>query len=123
MAGMTFELLNRLSMEKIAKNQKPLLFLMLKSRLSSDFRRTVKISELAEEYNVSVITIERMFKKELNITPAKFRIISKMNHAEELLKHSSLSIKEIAYELGYCHQFHFSNEFRRISGAFARSVP
>ena len=54
--------------------------------------------------------------KNLMSTPVKFRILSKMNHAEELLKHSNLSIKEIAYELGYCHQFHFSNEFRRISG-------
>lgn len=116
MAGMAFELLNRLSMFKIRTDRKSLLFQMVKSRLSSDFRRAVKVSSLAEEFNISVITLERMFKKELNTTPAKYRISRKISRAQELLEHSNLSTKEIAYELGYCHQFHFSNEFRRVTG-------
>ncbi|MGN1365375.1 MAG: helix-turn-helix domain-containing protein [Victivallis vadensis] len=27
-----------------------------------------------------------------------------------------MSVKEIAYRLGYCNQFYFSEEFKRITG-------
>jgi len=43
--------------------------------------------------------------------------------ARELLRHTDASVKEIAFQLGYCHQFHFANEFTRLAGMSPGPIP
>ena len=58
----------------------------------------------------------RLFRARLSITPNRYRIERKMARAQYLLTHTDLSIKEIAFSLGYCNQLYFSQEFHRITG-------
>ena len=39
-----------------------------------------------------------------------------MEQAKYLLNQDQLSLKEIAYQLGYCNEFYFSQEFLRVIG-------
>lgn len=116
MAGRTFALLNRLSMMKRGQDENSMLFQMAKARLSSDFEHPLNIADLAAELRVSQSTVDRMFRDKIHISPRNYRIKCKIETAKELLQNTDLSSKEISVRLGYCNQFHFSNEFSRLVG-------
>ncbi len=116
MAGRTLALLTRLAALRNGGEPESPLFRQAKARLGADFDRPLVVSELAAELRISQSTLERMFKKRLRMTPREFRIRARLARARELLLGDSLSIKEIAYRLGYCNPFHFTNEFTRVNG-------
>jgi AraC-like DNA-binding protein/mannose-6-phosphate isomerase-like protein (cupin superfamily) len=121
LAARTIALLYRLSAMIPVKNENMMTFRMAKERLSSRFDSQFSIISLATELRVSPSTIERIFQKKLGIPPREYRIQSKMKYAKELLKNTNMSCKEISFELGYCNQFHFSNEFRRLNDISPRN--
>ena len=93
-----------------------MLFNLMKSYIGNNFSKDFELKMLADEFKISVRTINRMFNKHLGITPLQYRRQRRFFVACELLRHNDLSIKEIADELGYCNQFHFSREFTRLAG-------
>jgi AraC-like DNA-binding protein len=48
--------------------------------------------------------------------PSRRLILKKMNRAVELLLSGDWKVKQVAYELGYATQFHFSSVFKRHFG-------
>jgi AraC family transcriptional regulator len=58
----------------------------------------------------------RLFKKHMGVTPHEYILRRRMETAQLLLKHSTLSIKEIAERLVFSDQYHFSNYFKKCSG-------
>ena len=60
--------------------------------------------------------MSRNFKKKFGCTPREYRIACRMEQAKYLLNQDQLSLKEIAYQLGYCNEFYFSQEFLRVIG-------
>lgn len=71
---------------------------------------------LEERLNVSRSTLCRLFRTGAGINPRAYWISRRLERAELLLLRSELSVKEIAYRLGYSSQFHFTNEFSRYRG-------
>ncbi|MCH4887038.1 AraC family transcriptional regulator [Acidaminobacter sp. JC074] len=53
------------------------------------------------------------FKETLGITPLRYLIQIRMRQAVELLRSRSLTIKEIAYDLGYSDPYNFSVAFKK----------
>jgi len=78
--------------------------------------RRVRLRELAERYNTSVRTLERSFKKETGVPPIVYHRRLRIKRAELLLRHSMLSVAQIAERLGFNSQFHFSSIFKRELG-------
>lgn len=72
------------------------------------------LKALETKLNVSRSTLCRLFKSAKGMSPRAYWIRRRVERAEFLLLHSDFSIKEIAYQLGYSSQFHFSNEFSRF---------
>jgi len=58
-----------------------------------------------------------LFKAATGLSPKQYMMQRKMKRAAELLDESFLSVKEIAADLGFDHQSHFSREFKKHSGA------
>lgn len=116
MSGRTLALLTRLAACRQEEGEHSLLFRLAKDRLASDLEHPLSITDLAEELKSSKSTLERLFRKRLKMTPREFRIRRRIAAARELLRHTDASVKEIAFQLGYCHQFHFANEFTRLAG-------
>ena len=48
------------------------------------------------------------------MSPKKYLLNQRMEHARRLLIHSTDSIEEIAAQTGYADRFHFSKVFRRF---------
>jgi AraC-like DNA-binding protein len=73
------------------------------------------MAALCAEVGVSVRTIERAFRKEVGIDFESWRRQVRLTKAVELLV-SGCSVKETAFEIGYCQPSAFVEMFRRTFG-------
>lgn len=79
------------------------------------YKRSFTLDELAAHSCVSKYHLLRTFKKHTGITPFLFQTQLRLNAARTLIfQHRSLT--EIAYELGFADQAHFTNTFKRYAG-------
>lgn len=73
--------------------------------------------ELAQMTNVSVKTAETKFKAAFGKTIHQYIIDFKINEARAYFdKFSGISVKEVAYNLGFCDEYHFSKQFSKHTG-------
>ncbi|WP_342756643.1 AraC family transcriptional regulator [Kineothrix sedimenti] len=70
------------------------------------------IDELAEKFNYNKDYMSRMFKKHLGVSPRKYINGMKILKAKEYLCRFDLSIKEIAYKLGFKDEKYFMKLFK-----------
>ena len=89
---------------------------LIRERLESNLDLPVSIASLAEEFHLKPVVMRRNFRKKFGCTPREYRIACRMEQAKYLLNQDQLSLKEIAYQLGYCNEFYFSQEFLRVIG-------
>jgi transcriptional regulator GlxA family with amidase domain len=79
-------------------------------------------SVLAEKCGVSLRTLERFFLNYSGTNPRAWLDEQRQRRAIELLKHG-LSVKEVANQLAYKDQRHFSHAFKRRNGHAPRQHP
>jgi AraC-like DNA-binding protein len=91
--------------------------LRAKNYLDSRVDGTVTTADLGRAMGRSPAHALRLFKKEMGISPHAYFLNRKIEEAKVLLLHSHLTVKEIAYRLGFADEFHFSNAFKRKTGA------
>lgn len=60
--------------------------------------------------------LSRLFSSVEGLTIEKYIIHQKIEKAKELLAYNELSIKEIAFQLGYSSVQHLSNQFKKVTG-------
>ena len=115
-AGLTLELLMTLS-EAIPRPQEKSLFLRLAcEKLSGNFEHPESIASIAWTLGMNERTFSRLFRAQMNQSPHRYRMQRRMEAACELLTQTGFSVKEIAFQLGFCNSFYFCNQFRRIHG-------
>jgi AraC-like DNA-binding protein len=85
-------------------------------RMSLYYYRHWRIEELARLAGISVPQYFRSFKHATGLTPMCWLRRERMHQAKRRLTETADSIKEIAEQVGYCDQFHFSRDFRRSAG-------
>ncbi|MBI3506605.1 MAG: GlxA family transcriptional regulator [Proteobacteria bacterium] len=76
----------------------------------------ISIAEIAERSGMSSRQIERLFLRYLEMSPARYYLSMRIDHARELLLYSDRSILEVAVSTGFTSTSHFSHWFRRFSG-------
>ena len=83
-------------------------------------RRFIELQFLNEEsihtyiknLNISEKWFRSAFSEKYGISPLKFRQQLVLERAQRLLKNTNLSVKEIAFQLGYDNQNYFSRAFK-----------
>lgn len=76
---------------------------------------------LAEMSNVSLKTAEKKFKSMFGITIHQYILNFKVNEAISYFeKYPEISIKEVAYNLGFYDEYHFSKQFKKSLGISPR---
>ncbi len=76
----------------------------------------IKVVDLAKAANISVSTLERMFKEHMGITPKKFILQAKISTACEHLVMSKRSIKAVGSAIGYEDHANFTRAFKKLMG-------
>ena len=116
LVGLSYRFCTALSMLLPRNEPDNLLLSRARMILESSFEKKVTISALASELRCSPSFLNKLFRRELGTTPMQYRLEKKIACARYLLCSTTLTVKEIAFQLGYCDPFYFSGEFRRITG-------
>ncbi|TYL48897.1 GlxA family transcriptional regulator [Marinomonas sp. IMCC 4694] len=74
------------------------------------------IDEIAALVGISRRQIERLFKINVGVTPARYYLELRLNQARQLIQQSSLSIFEISIACGFVSSAHFSRTYHRFFG-------
>lgn len=88
--------------------------------LEADTRREVPLEEIAARLGYSYHGFRKRFRRLVGMSPAKYRGIRSIDRACELMADGTRSDRDIASELGYCDEFHFSHRFKEITGRTPR---
>jgi transcriptional regulator GlxA family with amidase domain len=84
--------------------------------LQQNCQQNIKMQTLAEKFGLNVRSFNRRFRMAAHKTPVEYLQEVRINRARELLKHSNLSIAEIAFATGYNDVSYFTGLFRRLHG-------
>lgn len=69
--------------------------------------------EIARAINTSVRNLERMFKRNLRVSPAKYYLSLRLEKARELLMHTNVSTLDVALQCGFSSSSYFARCFQR----------
>jgi AraC-like DNA-binding protein len=78
--------------------------------------KAISVSELADMLDVSREHLSRVFSEQTGYTPHEYIMRQRMYIACQMLHETNLSIKEIAYKLGYERPVNFTRAFTRFVG-------
>lgn len=78
------------------------------------------IGEVAEQAFLAPSALTRQFRQETGMSVGQYVDGLILARAEQLLKSSSLSIREISESLGFCDQFYFARRFKEKTGISPR---
>lgn len=84
--------------------------------LDMHLEKKIDFSLINKEIPYSQAYMVRLFKKHMGVTPHEYILRRRLETAQLLLRHSTLSIKEIAERLVFSDQYHFSNYFKKCFG-------
>lgn len=71
---------------------------------------------LSEELDQDYKHISTVFSEITGTTIEKFHIRHKIERVKELIVYDQLSLKEIAFQLGYSSEAYLSNQFKKVTG-------
>lgn len=89
----------------------------LTSLFFSDLSRPWTNEEMAQSVNLSVPHLNRLFKIQTGMPPARFLRELRLELAARLLRETFLSVKEIRFKTGFYDKSKFIKEFKKKYGA------
>ncbi|WP_160331178.1 helix-turn-helix domain-containing protein [Bradyrhizobium macuxiense] len=92
-------------------------FRSIREFVESNIADCIRLEDLAAICGVSSEHLIRMFKSSLGTSPHRYVVGLRINLAKRLLTDPRNSLADIARQCGFAHQQHFTNTFRRMTGA------
>lgn len=74
------------------------------------------VTELSETAGLSARQLERLFKRYLDTTPARYYLSLRIDRARELLIYTNQPIIDVAVAVGFASTSHFAQWFKRFHG-------
>lgn len=90
------------------------------SFIESNFQRDITIEEIAAFCGLNRSYFGKVFRETMGESPQAFLLHYRMARAAQLLKETKLSIGEIAQQVSYDNQLHFSRAFKNVHGVSPR---
>jgi len=76
----------------------------------------ITVHDVATHVDMGYEKFRKLFTQHYNISPGNYIIDNRIFNSQKLLTNSELSIKEVAYKLGYVDAYTFSKQFKKITG-------
>ncbi|WP_223670527.1 helix-turn-helix domain-containing protein [Kangiella shandongensis] len=82
--------------------------------MESNYLGNLKVSDYAALTGRSLSTFTREFKRLYGTSPNKWLIQKRLEKSSELLEKTSMSVTEVAMEVGYENVSHFIKAYKRL---------
>lgn len=82
--------------------------------------RELSLDYISQKFFISVPYVSKQFKEKTGVTFSRFVTQKRVALAQELLTDTSLSISQIALDVGYKDVYYFSHVFKRVVGKSPR---
>jgi AraC-like DNA-binding protein len=82
-------------------------------RLLQDLAHPPSVGELAQSIGLSPNNFSQRFRRRFDLPPQRYVQQHRLNRSRQLLRETELSVKEIAFHLGYHDAAHFSRQFKQ----------
>jgi AraC family transcriptional regulator len=89
--------------------------------LQDTFTEEFDLERVSVAANLSKYHLDRVFKRATGLRPNAYVAMLRVDRAKNLLAHTSSPIADIALNLGFADQSHFSNVFKQFSGLSPRA--
>ena len=99
-----------------ASPQIPAMVEQAKKYMESAIEKDISMPHVACHLNVSYATFRHTFKKYTGLSPAQYFINLRLHRAKELLRSTSIPIKEISYRLHFETPEYFTSIFKKRIG-------
>jgi AraC family transcriptional regulator len=96
----------------LATNRLRLVIRYIDDHLQED----ISLMDLAKVVNLTPDHFGSAFKASIGKTPHRYHIERRIHRAKELLLDATLTIAEVAHEIGFSSQSHFTASFHQITG-------
>ncbi len=96
--------------------QPPPNIMIARGLLERELNQPLRLRDVARKTGTSPEHLCREFKKIFGISPLHYRLQMRITAAERLLAYSTRPLKDIAAELGFTDEHHFSKTFKKING-------
>lgn len=90
---------------------------LVRDRIEARLGESLTIEELAREAGLSRFHFARAFKKATGLPPHRYVTLRRVERAKGLLRHSDLPLADVALEVGFSNQAHFTDRFHRLTGS------
>ena len=87
--------------------------------IDENYKRNISLSELASIMNISTMYFSNYFKEVFRISPKQYILNKKLSESQRLLLTTDMTVKEIAYALGFKEESYFSEFFSQRMGISA----
>ena len=84
--------------------------------INEHYNENITIEQLAKMENMSVSYFRSVFKKTTGVAPSKYILLKRIDAACFYFEHHNISIKEVAFTVGYTDPLYFSKVFKKITG-------
>ena len=84
--------------------------------IESNYIRTILVEEIAACTGLSTDYFSRMFKHFTNLSPVEYIKNVRLAKAAELLRQPSMSVSQVALEVGFEDPGYFSRQFKQTLG-------
>lgn len=89
---------------------------IIRETIDYRFNKKISLSELASGLYISKDYLRQVFRKEYGLSPMRYMIQKRIEHACHLLKGANMSISEVAQQCGFDDPYYFSRLFKKIMG-------
>jgi AraC-like DNA-binding protein len=81
--------------------------------LGANLDRRMLVGHVAGKLGVGYEAFRKKFSKAYGISPKAYRVSRRLDKAEVLIRHTDMSIKEIAASLGYPNDSDFIRQYKK----------
>ncbi|TWU51782.1 AraC family transcriptional regulator [Rubripirellula reticaptiva] len=84
--------------------------------IDDHYTESISMTEMAALANLSATHFNTRFRAVLRLSPTEYVLSRRIQQAQQLLTQTEKTIIEIACEIGFFDQSHFTKRFRRVTG-------
>lgn len=89
--------------------------------IANNYSRPISINEITRAVGVCRSRLYRAFEEQMGVSPARYLTHFRIEQARMLLETSDLSVKSVAYSVGFEDPLYFSRRFRELVGCPPRA--